>query len=401
MPNKNLVLYLVKRYLRFDKEQPFIFLSALLAFLGIALGVMVLMIAMSLMNGFDKEFQRKLFVMNYPLTIIPKFYGTVDKTLLQSLEAEFSDLKFSPYITSQVIVRNGQKMEGGILFGVDAQKEKAINEVFAIAMGDKSLNKYDALIGQKLYEELFVFDKKKLTYIFTNLDPSGISLSPKMKRLNVIGTFESGLNAYDKAYNYTTIEAMQRILNYEKGLYDGIHVYSEKPMEDIKRLEAFLNKKVSVVGWWEQNGNFFAALELEKRAMFIVLMLMILIASVNIISSLLMTVMNRRSEIALLLSLGASTKEVKQTFLSLGVIIGIAGIIVGILLGFFGMWVLDNFDLISLPADVYGTSKLPLELSSFDFFSIIIGAFIITIISSLYPAKKASEVNILSVLRNE
>jgi putative ABC transport system permease protein len=140
---------------------------------------------------------------------------------------------------------------------------------------------------------------------------------------------------------------------------------------------------------------------MEKMSLFIVLMLIILIAAINIISSLLMTVMNRRSEIALLISLGASKQEVKKIFLILGIVIGVLGITTGAILGFLGMWILGTFDIISLPVDVYPTSKLPLDLSVIDFFSIIIGAFVIVLLSAWYPAKKASEVDVLTVLRNE
>jgi len=140
---------------------------------------------------------------------------------------------------------------------------------------------------------------------------------------------------------------------------------------------------------------------MEKTSLFIVLMLIILIASINIISSLLMTVMNRRSEIALLLSLGATKNEIKKTFLYLGVVIGIGGIVAGIAFGMGGIWILSNFDIISLPKDVYPTTTLPLDLSLQDFFLIISGAFVIVLLSAYYPAKKASEVDILTVLRNE
>ncbi|MCK4974848.1 MAG: ABC transporter permease, partial [Sulfurimonas sp.] len=135
--------------------------------------------------------------------------------------------------------------------------------------------------------------------------------------------------------------------------------------------------------------------------LFIVLMLIILIAAINIISSLLMTVMNRRSEIALLLSLGATSAEVKKVFLYLGIVIGVSGIMAGIVLGMSGLWILSTFDIVSLPKDVYPTSTLPLDLSLKDFVLIVVGAFAIVVVSSYYPAKKASEVDILTVLRNE
>ncbi|PKN14048.1 MAG: hypothetical protein CVU67_07680, partial [Deltaproteobacteria bacterium HGW-Deltaproteobacteria-24] len=207
---------------------------------------------------------------------------------------------------------------------------------------------------------------------------------------------------YDKAYMYTSIEALQTLLKKDENEYDGIHIYSQNPFEDIKKLQNELQGTMAgVVGWWEQNGNFFAAMEMEKKALFIVLMLIILIASLNIISSLLMTVMSRRKEIALLLSMGASQKEVKQIFLRIGVIIGLGGIVVGIALGFLGIFLLDNFNIISLPADVYGTSKLPLELSTIDFISIVVGAVAIVFAASYYPAYKATHIDVIDVLRNE
>ncbi|MDY0328201.1 MAG: FtsX-like permease family protein, partial [Arcobacteraceae bacterium] len=172
-------------------------------------------------------------------------------------------------------------------------------------------------------------------------------------------------------------------------------------IEDINTLKNSLPFDVGVVGWWQQNGNFFAAMELEKKALFVVLMLIILIASLNIISSLLMTVMSRRKEIALLLSMGVSQKEIKSMFLRLGMIIGVSGIFVGVIFGFSGLFILDTFDIISLPIDVYGTSKLPLELAFSDFAMIIIGSFSIVYLASLYPAYKATKIDVLDVLRNE
>ncbi len=227
-------------------------------------------------------------------------------------------------------------------------------------------------------------------------------MMPKMKRFVYSGEFKSGLTAYDKAYMYTSIAALRTILKKDKTYLNGIHIYSDEPFKDIELIKKELPEfGVGVLGWWQQNGNFFAAMEMEKQALFIVLMLIILIASLNIISSLLMTVMSRRKEIALLLSLGANTKEVKHIFLRLGIIIGFGGIIVGVALGFGGMFILENFDIISLPADVYGTSKLPLLLDTVDFISIVIGSMVIVFLSSLYPATKATKIDVLDVLRNE
>lgn len=399
--NRSIVPYLVKRFLRFDNEQPFIFLSALLAFIGISLGVMVLLIAMALMNGFDKEFKNKLTVMNYPLTILPKFYGSVDENLLLDLELKFPELSFSPYIQSSVMARSGSNLEGGYIFGVDFKAESKVNKVVSKALQIDTINKFDVIVGKSLQDEFDIFVDDRIMYIFTNVEPGGFSVTPKIKRFKVKGVFDSGLSAYDKAYSYTTLSAMQTLLHMPQNQYDGIHIYTTNPHEDIKRIQKILPASVVVKGWWEDNVNFFAALELEKVSLFLVLMLIILIASINIISSLLMTVMNRRSEIALLLSLGTSKVEIKRVFLYLGIVIGISGILAGVFFGMSGIWILSTFDIISLPKDVYPTSTLPLDLTIKDFFLIVSGAFVIVIASAYYPAKKASEVDILTVLRNE
>lgn len=399
--NNTLVKYMVRRYLRFDQDQPFIFLSALLAFLGILLGVMVLIIAMALMNGFDAEFRKKLTVMNYPLTIMPKFYGAVNQSLYTDLKEKFPELAFSPYVASPVIVRRGSTMEGGYLFGVNMEEEAKANAVVAKAIKGNDYKKFDVIVGKTLYDEMLLSDDERLMYIFTQAEPGGLTLTPTMKRFKIKGNFDSGLSAYDKAYHYTSLAAVQTILHVPSEQYDGIHIFSKTPRKDIEALNAYLPENVRVKGWWEDNVSFFSALELEKHALFIVLMLIILIAAVNIISSLLMTVMNRRSEIALFISLGASEAEVKKIFLYLGVVIGISGIVAGTILGLSGIWFLSNFDIISLPADVYGTSHLPIKLSMVDLVSIIVGAFIIVVLSAWYPAKKAAQVDLLNVLRNE
>ncbi len=398
---KKLLPFLVRRYLRFDKDQPFIFLSALLAFLGIALGVMVLIIAMALMNGMSKEFEKRLFIMNYPLTILPKFSSSVDDELLQRLRKRFPELNFSPYIRTQTIARKSGQMDGGVLFGVNFEDEMKINPVLKKALNGETIGKFESVIGKGLFDDYYLEKGEKLTYIFTDVSPNGFSLTPKMKRFRVKEYFDSGLANYDKAYHYASLESVRKIKGWPEGRYNGIHVYSKDPMKMIETIKLALPPTATIIGWWQQNGNFFAALEMEKTALFIVLMLIILMAAINIISSLLMTVMNRRSEIALLLTLGATPQEVKKLFVGLGVIIGILGIAIGIALGFSGMWVLSTFDIVQLPKDVYGTSDLPLDLNPWDFLFIITGAFFIVLLSSFYPAKKAGEVDPLTVLRNE
>lgn len=396
-----MIKYLLLKYLRFDRSQPFISLSAILAFAGVSIGLMVLIVAMAIMNGFDKEFERKLFTMNYPISILSHKKADFSDADVDNLKSEFPSLKFSPFISSQVVIKGENELEGGLIFGVNFADEIQINQILAKSVNSELPSGFDVIVGKGIKDNFMLNDGDKVTLIFMDMTPSALSVTPKMKRFKVAGAFSSGLIAYDKAYNYTSAEALRKVLGYEDGLYDGIHVYSQNPKADISLINSHLPSGQRAIGWWEQNGNFFSALALEKRALFIVLMLIILVASLNIISSLLMTVMNRRQEIALLLALGASKSEIKKSFFAQGLVIGGGGIIFGTILGLFGVWLLGNFDIINLPADVYGSSKLPMELSILDLVFIVFGAIFIVAFSSYYPAKKASEVDILSTLRNE
>jgi putative ABC transport system permease protein len=406
--NKAFVQKIIKHYLKYDKDNPFIFISSILAFLGIAAGVMVLMLAMGIMFGTQEEFKKRLFVMNYPLTLIPTGYNSTNEELVQKLQYKFPHLKISPYYTTQVISKSGSNVNGSILYGVDFKDESAINEVFATALeGSLSTqSRYKIITGATLAREMGVRQGEKLTLYFSEQQAIGFGTMPLQKRFVIDSSFDSGLKAYDKAIIYTTLEAFQKVLKRPKGIYDGIHIYSADAMGDIELIKKFLksighSKSIIVEGWWEQNASFFAAMEMEKEALFLVLLLIILVASLNIISSLLMTIMSRRPEIALMRTLGATKKEIKSIFFRLGVVVGISGIIAGTILGFIAMWVLTTFDIISLSADVYGFSKLPIDLRIGDFVSIIMGTFIIVILSSLYPAKKAAATDPLTVLRNE
>lgn len=399
-PNKKFVRHIIRHYLKYDKENPFIFISGILAFLGIAAGVMVLMIAMGIMNGTQKEFSKKLFVMNYPLTILPIEEDAVNDELIDSLSKEFPQLKFSPYYTTQVITKNDGSVQGSLLYGVDYHKEGEINDIFKDAKGNEK-SKFRVVMGEGLAFEMNVLKGEKVTLYFSEQQAIGFGTMPLQKRFIVDGIFKSGLKAYDKAIMYTSLEAFEKLLKRTHGSYDGLHVYADNPMDEIESIRSALPQMTVIEGWWQQNGNFFAAMEMEKKALFLVLLLIILVASLNIISSLLMTVMSRRSEIALMRTLGATKKEIKYIFFRLGLIIGSAGIVAGTLLGSLGIWVLTTFDIISMPEDVYGTSKLPVDLSLSDFGFILLGTSIIILFSSLYPAKKASQTDPLSVLRNE
>lgn len=400
-----LTSYLLPKYLKFDKTQPFIFITTLLAFLGIGIGVMVLCVAMAIMNGVSKEFKEKIFIMNSPLNL--KGYGknSIHKELLYRLQIEFPNLTFSPYIQSHAIIKTRYGIFPVAVFGIDEFFESQNNPVLANALKDKKLKDFQIIMGEDFYKSYGAKAGERLTLFFTEFSPSAMGFTPVMKRFDVAGFFHSGIRGFDRGYCYTTLSSLAKLRNSDEKSYDGIHINSKEPMKDYQKISEYLSKHYKgsffLEGWWHQNGNLFSAMELEKRALFIVLLLIILMASLNIISSLLMVIMNRRKEIALLLSMGASKREIKKAFFAIGSFIGLSGVTVGLILAGGVMAFLRKFPIISLPADVYGTTKLPLDLGALDLTFIIIGSILIVLLSAYYPARRASQINLLEVLRNE
>lgn len=399
-----LASFLLPKYLKFDKTQPFIFVTSLIAFLGIAIGVMVLLVAMAIMNGITKELQEKIFAMNAPINLKAKGKNAVPRDLLHRLQIEFPDLRFSPYLQSYAMIKTNYGIFPTLIFGIDPSYEAPINPVLEPRLHDELVD-FDLIMGEDFYTSYGIQKGEKIILFFTDLTPSALSFSPTMKRFNVSEFFSSGIRAYDRGYSYTSIASLAKIKGIQSEIYDGIHIDSKDPMQDYDRISHFLDQhfknRFLLEGWWHQNANLFSAIELEKRALFIVLLLIILMASLNIISSLLMVIMNRRKEIALLLSMGATSKEIKRAFFAIGISLGMAGIALGFLLGFGVMAFLSHFPIISLPANVYGTTTLPLDLSLMDGILIAIGSVLIVSASSYYPAYKASRINLLDVLRNE
>ena len=248
--NKKFISFIVQKYLKFDKTQPFISISFILAFLGIMTGVGVLIIAMSIMNGMDKEFEKKLTIMNYPLTIYAKFDGAITDEFIHKLEKKYPSLKFSPYIQTSAILKKNQ-MNGVILYGVDFEKEKKINSILAKAIEVKKedkINKFDIIIGKRLFDSMFINRNQKIIMIFSTADPYGVEVAPRMKKVKVINYFHSGLNAYDKGIAYMPLEGLKIILR-EKYI-SGVHIYSETPFKDIEKLKKELPFGVGIIGWW-------------------------------------------------------------------------------------------------------------------------------------------------------
>jgi putative ABC transport system permease protein len=216
--NKKLVRFIVSKYLRFDPSQPFISITAALAFLGVGLGVFVLIVAMAIMNGFDKEFEKKLSTMNYPITLYSKHGFEVSKDFADELQKNYPQYKFSPFLRASAIAKKGDNMEGVVVFGIEPSLEKPINDVVAKSLGSGGLANFEALVGKKLQDDFDMANGDKLTIIFADGEPQGLGITPMMKRFTVNKNFSSGLLAYDKGYVYVNAQDLAKTLGRSENL---------------------------------------------------------------------------------------------------------------------------------------------------------------------------------------
>jgi putative ABC transport system permease protein len=228
-------------------------------------GVATLMIAMGIMNGMDREFEKKLKVMNYPITVYSSL-TQVDKPLLQKLEKKFPNFKFSPYIeTSAIIQKNG--LNGVLLYGVDFKKEAKINYIFKKAIkGIKKVSLFDVVVGKRIFEDTGMYKGEKVIMIFSKLSPFGFGISPVMKKVKVISYFNSGLVAYDKGIAYMNIEGLKRILH--QNYYSGIHIWTPNPFKDIEKIKKYCQKVWALLDGGSKTETFLPLLKWKKERCF-------------------------------------------------------------------------------------------------------------------------------------
>lgn len=399
--NKKVIKLITMHYIKYDKDNPYIFVSMLLSLLGISVGLMALIITLAVINGVQKAFTHNLQIEKYPLTISSK-EGYINDSLLQMLKQRFPDCKFSPYYSSSTIIKHNQVISGALVLAVDYNSESILNEAFKNARGEIN-SKFKIIINENLAYKLNIFKNEKVTLYFSAQEAIGFGSMPLHKRFIIDGIFKSKKQSLENIKVYITLEAFEKIFKRKHANYDGIHIYSEKPLEKIKSIKKVLPNNISIQGWWEKHESLFSAMKIEKLSTNIILILIVFISSLSIISSLFMLIMNKRSEIALMYTLGVTKKEIKLIFLKIGMGIGSIGISLGILLSVICIWILKKFDIISMPKGIYSESdKLiieQLELSTYVFLAL--GVYLLIFIISLYPAKKAANTDPLIILKNE
>ena len=399
------------RNLRPKKKEGFLKVISIFSFLGIMLGVAILIIVMSVMNGFKTDLTKKILGLNPHVVIQPNSFQ-IDKRYISRLKKDFEDITISKSYSGEGIVISNDKVKGVILKGID-RSEKNIIEFFENFTSQGDLNNFNSnkvFIGSEL---AFNFELKKddtISLMTSSFVGTPLGNLPKQENFKVAGVFNTGFIEFDQNVIFINIEDALSIFNKDEK-DQNIEIYLEDPLkanfykENIQKL----NENYFIYTWSDLNKSLFSALKVERNVMFIILSLIIIVAAFNIISGLTILIKNKTKEIAILKTLGFTNRSIKKTFFLTGLTIGFFATLSGILLGILFSVNIEKirtflskvFNLEIFPSDIYFLDKLPYEINFNSILIIFIISLIISAIASYLPATKISKMNTFRALRYE
>ncbi len=398
-------LYISKRFTFSKKDSRFFSFISVISVVGIALGVATLIIALSILKGFEKTITTKVmdFDSHIKLTsisnILPNYH--VDLPRIKKLAG--NDLsEINPYASSLAIISSRRGTEGMNVIGVLPENNlKGVKEHMVAGKPDIE-NESSILIGKKLADKIYAKPGDKVTIFTLNNDkiPSPQNL-PNVKNFIITGIFESGMAEYDDAFAYINLKSAQSLLN----IGDNVTGYDLK-LKDISKIDSltqYLGSKLRypyrTASIYQMHRNIFTWIELQKKPIPIVLGLIIIVAVFNIIGTLLMMVLEKTSTIGILKSLGARRKQIITIFLLQGIVLALIGIIFGNILGFLLMEIQLKYNIITLPSSVYFMSTVPIELTLPVFAGVSLLTLLLSILASVIPSLIASRISPISSIR--
>jgi len=386
------------RYLFSRKRKRFISFMSFISILGVAVGVACLITVLAVMNGFGYELQKKIVGSN-PHLVVEKEYGIKldDSKALSHKIATITHVKGSyPFIWGQGVLKQSSRAQGVIIRSLDASNATDLSKVSRyIIAGSAKPKEGGIIIGSELSIMLGAFLGDELGVI----TPS----SSKMKTLKVTGIFSSGMYEYDLNLAYVDLASCAKLFGMDKRINGiGIDIDDIRNAANVKgQLKKVLAPGYYVRTWQEMNRSLFSALKLEKWAMFVILTLIIIVAALNIVSTLTVMVTQKAKDIGILKAIGATKKVVMAVFSMQGIMIGGLGAIFGAIGGIGLSLLLKRYHFISLPKDIYYISEIPVKINITDSLIIVASAVLISFLASIYPAYQASRLNPADALRYE
>ncbi len=416
LPYEMLIGWRYTRAGRSTRRNGFISFISAASMLGIALGVAALIVVLSVMNGFRKDVTDRMLSIIADVEVFSADGGALPDPALTLAEVRRNPqvVGAAPYVGGQGLLARGEAMHGAMVRGIDPAMEPHVTEV-AAQLKDTLLpqltpGRFGIVLGADLARKLGLLTGDMVTLIAPSgqITPAGVV--PRLKQMTVLGTFSSGHYEYDSALALINIEDAERIFRLEGPTGIRLKLRDRNDAREVaEQLAQTLSGRLLILDWTRQNRTWFAAVQLEKRMMFIILTLIVAVAAFNLVSTLVMTVQDKRADIAILRTLGASPASIMKIFIVQGALVGVIGTLAGLALG---LAIAFNIDVIVpflerlfhasfLPKEVYLISQMPSDPQAGDIVPIAVISLLLSFIATVYPSWRASRVNPADALRYE
>ena len=397
----NFPFYLSTRYLRTAQKGSFTRVAGVLSVAGLSVGISALLITLFILNGFEKVISKKIadfdghirvkHYLNYP---IPSEILEMDSILFHYKET----VSQSRFIQKPALLRKGKIAEGIIAEGIEPDRVEFINDILVSGVNDISGNQI--VIGERLANQVNIsIGDKIVLFDLATLNGS----NKRLKQFVVAGFFHSGMLEYDNHMIYMNLEQADRLFHMNEKVSGQILRLSESKWAN--ELSEFLKKDLAypymVMTWKEKNRSLFKWMDIQRWPILFIFSLIAMVGLVNIISALAMIVLDKTRQIGILKSLGVSHTGLRQLFLFYGFMIGLAGAIIGSFLALLLAWMQNNFKIITLPEDIYFMDFIPMDVSIFDVFSIVIISIVCAIFAAIWPTVRAERIEPADALRYE
>jgi lipoprotein-releasing system permease protein len=408
--------FIARRYLSSRRGRGFLSLITLIAIGGVSVGVMALIVVIGVMSGLQTDLREKILGANshgMVLEIGEAVRMESGESVLRRVTEDQDVTGAAPFIYTEVglNVPGGSYSEGAVLRGLAGDSVSlSVTEVDehltsgTMPFGETESGRPGIVLGATLANRLNLYPGKTVTVVSfqgAELTPTGIQ--PQLRLYEVTGIFETGLYQYDTKFAYVELESAQTLLRMGRAV-TGVEFNVRDPWnsgEVAARIRDSLGFPYSVDDWQRQNASLFSALKLEKFAMGIILLLIVLVASFNIVSTLIMVVTDKVREIGIMRAMGLTASDVTRVFVLQGVVIGLVGTTVGTGLGLTLSWLLDRYQFITLPGDVYFIDHLPVDTNLIDVGLIVLASLSIAFIATIYPARRAADYTPVEAIRHE
>jgi len=412
----NFELFVSLRYLLAKRRQTFISLITIISVAGVAVGVTALIVVLAVMNGFQEDLRNRILGVTSHI-VAGSFGGTTSdyRELIPQLEEVPGVVAATPFIYTQVMISSSRGVSGAIMRGIEplsASRVIRIQEnmirgnladLISPPEEEGKTTQPGVILGMELANNLGIRQGEWITVVSPTGRLTPMGQIPKSKLFQVVGILQSGMYEYDNTLAYVDLAVAQQFLAVGDTV-TGIEVRLKDIYRAPEVAEAIRNKLGGgfwVRYWMQMNRSLFSALKLEKVVMFVILTLIVLVAAFNIVSSLIMLVMEKNRDIAILKAMGATTASIRKIFVMEGLMIGVTGTGLGLLGGFSLCALLKRYKFIELPRDIYHISTLPVKMETMDVLAIAVSAILISLVATLYPSRQAAKLDPSEALRYE